>query len=245
MCYHSFYGKGDDHLKLIRERRIRIFGRIYTISKKGMIAVCTAVLLVCVIFGAVIENNIKSSKITKISDSGHASSVPSDEQETNIISDTILSNTPAPELIYIHVAGAVANPGLIELLPGERIADAIEAAGGFTELADISGINLALRVSDGMKIYVPVQGENAQLITPAPYEDTRTFDTVSTGSGLININTASLEELKNLSGIGDSTAQKIITYRNEHGRFYCIEDIMFVSGIGESKYNAIKDRICV
>ena len=245
MCYHSFYDKGVDSLRFIRERRIKILGRIYTISKKWMILLCTAALLSCVIFGVVIEGKNNGNKIIKISDSASTTSGSSNEEETGVSPDRILSTTPAPEPIYIHVAGAVVNPGLIELLPGERIADAIDAAGGFTELADISEINLALRVSDGMKIYVPVQGENAQLITPEPYSAPAASATDSGSNSLININTASLEELKSLEGIGDATAQKIISYRNEHGRFSSTEDIMSVSGIGQSKFNAIKDRICV
>ncbi len=155
--------------------------------------------------------------------------------------------TPSPQvLIYIHVDGAVANPGLISLPDGKRVADAIEAAGGLTGSSDISDINLAMRLSDGMKIYVPAKGETAFVITPFPYQgNAHPTDDHSEENKIVNINTADKDELMTLSGIGATTADKIIAYRNENGNFVSPEDIMSVSGIGRSKYEAIKDMICV
>lgn len=153
--------------------------------------------------------------------------------------------------IYVHVAGAVESPGVVELEEGQRIVDAIEKVGGLTDDAEIFEVNLAYVLKDGQKIYIPtveeaelqeveyITSENGKNIIVN--ENTDSSDV----SAIININTATQTELEILTGIGPSTALKIIEYRNENGDFSSIEDIMNVSGIGESKYNSIKNNICV
>ena len=132
--------------------------------------------------------------------------------------------------ICVYVVGEVNSPGVFEVDDGMRIHEVIELAGGITENADVSRINLAKILDDEEKITVPkkiIIDENVE----------------SEDSGLININSASAEKLSTLDGIGKSTAEKIIRYREENGYFNSIEDLINVSGIGESKFNAIKDDI--
>ena len=156
--------------------------------------------------------------------------------------------TSGPMRVYVN--GAVAAPAVYELPQGSRVEQAIEAAGGFDAEANTAVVNLAQSLMDGAQIYVPLQEEMAA--APPVVTDSRTTsfnvldDTaVTEAGGLVNINTANSEELDTLPGIGPSTAQKILNYRDENGRFNSIEEIMNVSGIGEAKFNSIKELITV
>lgn len=148
------------------------------------------------------------------------------------------------EKIKIHVIGEVQNIGVIELDEGARISDIIEAAGGSTENADLSKVNLAYEVEDGQKVYIPsINDERVeQYVTNGSGEG---IIEEETKKGLVNINTATQTELETLPGIGPSTALKIITYREENGKFQSIEDIKNIPGIGESKFKNIKEFIYV
>lgn len=158
------------------------------------------------------------------------------------------------EKIVVHITGAVNKEGIVELETGARIADAIEKAGGSKENADIKNINLATILEDGMKIHIPTieetntnkdktteNNENSQTITETIDNASDTKKT----QGKVNINTANIEELDTLPGIGPSTASKIISYRQENGKFKNIEELKEVSGIGEAKYEKIKDLITI
>jgi len=136
--------------------------------------------------------------------------------------------------------------GIIKIEEGSRLADAIEAAGGLTENADVNKINLAYVIQDGQKINIPNVNsvENNSYITENIGENIIIED-ITTNTRLVNINMATQTELEALSGIGPSTALKIIQYRNENGKFKSIEDIKNVPGIGDSKFEAIKNEICV
>lgn len=135
------------------------------------------------------------------------------------------------EHIWVHVCGQVAMPGVYELLPGSRINDAIEAAGGFMEEADQEALNLAATIEDGQKVYVPARGEEP-VISEA--EDDR-----------VDINHAREKELQQLPGIGESRARAIVEYRDKNGSFGTIEDLLKVDGIKQSVYDKIKDYIVV
>ena len=150
--------------------------------------------------------------------------------------------------IVVHVAGAVQTEGIIFLQEGDRISEAIEKAGGTTEEADMSQINLATQLEDGMKVYIPKKGEEIEAQTNsqiASTQETTKQNTQKQTSTKININKATQAELENLPGIGPSTASKIVTYREENGKFESIENIKDVSGIGDAKYNSIKDLITI
>ena len=157
--------------------------------------------------------------------------------------------------IKVHVAGYVEEEGMVELAEGARIADALEAAGGATLEADLSRVNLAYVLQDGQKIYIP-----SILEVEEEEEEEEEYITEGSGGvileegeeeknneaeGKVNINTATQTELETLNGIGPSTASKIIEYRKQNGNFQSIEEIQNVSGIGDSKYESIKDDICV
>jgi competence protein ComEA len=146
---------------------------------------------------------------------------------------------PAPTAapITVYVSGKVNEEGLYTLPIGSRVNDAIQAAGGFLNEANSSVLNLAKILEDGEQINVP------GLITPAaPGNSTRSMTPVA---GMVDINTASLEQLDTLPDIGPITAQDIIDYRNTNGPFASIESIMDVPGIGQGKFEAIKDLIIV
>ena len=148
--------------------------------------------------------------------------------------------------IILHITGEVNSPGIIEIDEGSRLNDAIEAAGGLTENADTNKINLAYVVQDGQKINIPNVNsvDTGNYITENIGENIVIEDT-NMNTNLVNINTATQTELETLTGIGPSTALKIIKYREENGKFKNIEEIKNVSGIGDSKFEAIKDEICV
>ncbi len=143
--------------------------------------------------------------------------------------------------IYVDVGGQVNNPTVVELPEGSRVQDAIDAAGGITENADLTEINRAALVEDGEKIFVPAFAEDDE--SSAEYSS-KGMPAVQS-DGKININIADSQQLQELDGIGPATAEKIIDYREENGRFASVEDIKKVSGIGEKTYEALKDNIKV
>lgn len=158
------------------------------------------------------------------------------------------------EKIIVHVSGAVNDEGIVELDKNSRVADAIDMAGGVKENAYMKDINLATKLEDGMKIYIPTKEEiekqetNINSIITNTYDGNNSKNTnynneMGKVNTKININTATKEELDTLPGIGESTANKIINYREENGKFKSIEEIKEVSGIGDSKYEQIKDLI--
>lgn len=145
-------------------------------------------------------------------------------------------------LLYADICGAVENPGVYGLEEGSRICDLVKLAGGLTEEADLNALNRAEKVTDGMKVRVYTKEEAVDLPVQTGIGMTTTEET---GSGTININTADQTQLVTLSGIGAARAADIIAYRTEHGSFQTIEEIMNVSGIKESTFQKIKDQIVV
>lgn len=177
------------------------------------------------------------------------------------------------EVMAIHVTGEVKNPGVVRVKEGSRIEDIIEAAGGLTENADITDVNLAFVVEDGMKIRIPsnddenskknnsgnkgvegkegAEGEKSQIESAKNEYITQDSgkgviipdESNGSSSSIVNINTASQTELEELPGIGPSLASRIVEHRNKNGKFKTIEDIKNVTGIGDSKFAKIKDLI--
>ncbi|MEC1733828.1 helix-hairpin-helix domain-containing protein [Bacillus mojavensis] len=146
----------------------------------------------------------------------------------------------AEKNIVIDIKGAVKHPGVYEMHAGDRVSQAIEKAGGIGEKADETQVNLAELLQDGTVVYIPSEGEEE------PQQAAGGAVQSSTGKeALVNINTATLEDLQNISGVGPSKAEAIIAYREENGRFQEIEDITKVSGIGEKSFEKIKSSITV
>ena len=157
-------------------------------------------------------------------------------EESSVESDLYSTESPTePTMIYVHICGEVNNPGVYELPEGSRIFEAVEAAGGFTEKASQSSMNLAQVISDETQIVILTQTEAEE---KARLEREQ-------AAGIVNLNTASKEQLMTLPGIGESRAEDIIRYRKESGGFQSIEEIMKVPGIKESAYLKIKDSIAV
>lgn len=158
------------------------------------------------------------------------------------------------EILTVEISGEVQNPYVYEVLPGSRIIDGIEAAGGLTESADTRDTNLAAPLVDGMKVYIPSKAE-VQAVEAATGVTAGTSyvsgstsikgEPTQTGSGKVNINTADSSRLQTLNGVGPATAEKIIAYRTEKGPYKTIADIKKVSGIGDKTYEKLKDHIIV
>ena len=150
------------------------------------------------------------------------------------------------EKIKVYIIGQIKTNGVIELEYGSRIEDAIIIAGGPTEIADLSKVNLAYQLEDGQKIYIPsIYDDDVQYISAGSgeniIEDNNNLEKKKKKK--VNINKSNLTELTSIPGIGESTAQKIIDYRNENGKFSSIEDLKKVSGIGDKKFEKIKEYI--
>lgn len=155
------------------------------------------------------------------------------------------------DIIMIHISGEVKEEGIIKLKKGSRIIDAINEAGGIKEEADMSRVNLAYVLEDAQKVYIPNINEKEEKIIKEGTDEA----IIITGSGgesnekeekvFINLNTANLTELQKLSGVGEATAIKIIEYRKANGKFNSIDEIKNIEGIGENKFNKLKDNIYV
>ena len=153
--------------------------------------------------------------------------------------------TSESNAIVVHVDGAVASPGVYELaIASPRVRDAVDAAGGLAQGADTSSMNLALPLGDGQKVHVPFEGEAAGAEADSSGGDA-VGSVPSPLPSLVNINSATAEELDSLPGVGPSTAAAIVEDRDANGPFSSAEDLMRVSGIGEKKFAKLRDHICV
>lgn len=167
------------------------------------------------------------------------------DEAAGVVADSV--DAAAAIEIAVHVCGCVNNPGVYTLCAGARINDAVAAAGGFTPEADVNYLNLAGFLQDGVKVYVPSVDETKDLAGEGA--DVVSSDMIGIGAdvddGLVNINTATRDELMTLPGVGESKANAIIKYREENGGFETISQIMNISGIKDGLFNKIKDKIKV
>lgn len=147
------------------------------------------------------------------------------------------SNRPA-EKVVVHVGGAVARPGVYEMPKGARVNDAVALAGGAQAEADLDAVNLASRLSDGQRIYIPKKGQ------PAPAVVGDEFGAGQADSPL-DLNSATVEELDKLPGVGKVLAKRIVDYRASHGGFRSVEELQRVDGIGSRKFQELKDKVRV
>lgn len=211
-------------------------------SKKEQIIIVIIVISVMIIMGFKFIlpefTNLKEEKLGLVS----TLEIPTSDL-VNEPSEGLILEDVEPILIMVHVSGQVYSPGIIELFSGDRVIDAVNLAGGLTKDADLDRINLAKKVEDEEKIYIPKIGESDilgvsnELNIVSSTQNTRQNDK-------ININTCTKAELDTLPGIGEATADKIIAYRTTTP-FNSIEELKNVSGIGDKKYEEIKDLIIV
>ena len=158
-------------------------------------------------------------------------------QHVAVISDDQTASASADD-VYVHVAGAVAAPGLYRLFDGARVVDAIAAAGGFADGADRAAVNLARTVGDGEQLVVPVIGA-------VPPTGTGGAGPAPAGDGRINLNTADVAALDTLPRIGPALAQRIIDWRDDNGSFTSVEDLLAVPGIGDKMLESLRDLVTV
>lgn len=149
------------------------------------------------------------------------------------------------ETIFVHIEGAVVFPGIKEVCEGTRLFEVIEVSGGTTSDADTSKVNLASIVRDEQKIYIPFLVNETCANSNELNKNSINYNSSNYSDKLVNLNYATEEELQSLEGIGPSMARKIIEHREQNGYFSSVEDIKNVNGIGEAKYNKIKNDITI
>ena len=157
--------------------------------------------------------------------------------ETTMLVEKTEVSTTQETVIFVDIKGAVKNPGVYQMKVGDRVKDALDAAGGLTAEADSQKVNLAKRLEDQMVIVVPKVGEEAEEISAGVTSKEEAKE------GKVNINTATVEELKTLKGVGDKKAEAIIEYRKKNGSFKTKEDLMKVRGIGKKLFESFEERI--
>ncbi len=182
--------------------------------------------------------DISTNEETDVQQSVKSSEPDSDESKEN---DNSSSDTN--ENIVVYVCGAVNLPGVYTLTSKQRIADAVSAAGGFSDDAQTDAVNLAGIPCDGDKIRIPFQGEEINENNSAEEQDSGNNSEIK--DDRININTADKSLLMSISGVGEAKADAIISYREKNGNFKAVEEIMNIEGIKEGVFNKIKDKICV
>lgn len=157
--------------------------------------------------------------------------------------DTKINVDEATNTITVFVSGEINNPGVVTIESQKRLSDAVEILGGITENADLNKINLAMKLEDESHYIIPKIGENLELNSDDTYIGSEIIEDEK--SNLVNINKATIQELDVLPGIGEATANKIINYREENGEFKSIDEIKNVNGIGDKKYEELKNLISV
>lgn len=246
-------------INLLKERFEKIITKIKKIDKDYVIigVIVIAVFIFMIInLGKIKEfENKDNDKIINVESSINTDNDKNEEnkeQKDDNSKEQIVNGGG----IFVHIDGYINNPGVYEIKENDRIKTLIDKAGGFKEGYSIKNINLAAKLSDGDKIYIPSVSEEKNS------ENNNNININSSGKGQnvkadrnnvsimknnskININTANISELKQITGIGESTANKIIDYRENVGKFKKIEDIKEVKGIGEAKYESLKNKITI
>ncbi|WP_416197717.1 MAG: Competence protein ComEA [Sporanaerobacter sp.] len=211
--------------------------RFFT-KREQIVILVLVILVVFIIFFNLYNKNVLLEKDLNLDEFGSNKLNEMDEGK-------IKEENEAEEIIMVHISGQVYKPGLVELKNGSRVIDAVNSAGGLKSEADLDRINLAKKLVDEEKIYIPKIGEANDMVDEVEISDGVGSENSSENrDNKININTCTKEELMNLPGIGEVLATRIVEYR-QSTKFNSIEDIMNVSGIGNKKFENIKDLITV
>ena len=246
-------------IKILKESFKKIITKIKKIDKDYVIigVIVIAVIIFMIInLGKIKEfENKDNDKMTNVESSINIDNDKSEEnkeQKDDNSKEQIVNGGG----IFVHIDGYINNPGVYEIKENDRIKTLIDKAGGFKEGYSIKNINLAAKLSDGDKIYIPSVSEeknsennnNININSSVKGQNVKTDRnnvSVMKNNSKININTANISELKQITGIGESTANKIIDYRENVGKFKKIEDIKEVKGIGDAKYESLKNKITI
>lgn len=240
---------------------LKIFGREITPSRNQLIYSIPAALIFLGILGLLIGRGDEAIVFKEESKNKFESTVPISKKEDT--TSGLVQETKVEDEIKVNVVGCVRSPGIVTLKKGQMVDDAVKLAGGFTEEADIENINLVYKLKENVTLKIlpkqektnPVQGNpsGTQNVSSMQYVtetgSAAIMDNSSGGQtksgGKVNINTASLEQLDTLPGIGMETAKDIVAFREKNGGFKVIQDIMKIAGIKESRFSNIKDLITV
>lgn len=247
-------------INILKERFEKIITKIKKIDKDYVIigVIVIAVIIFMIInLGKIKEfENKDNDKMTNIESSINTDNDKNEEnkeQKDDNSKEQIVNGGG----IFVHIDGYINNPGVYEIKENDRIKALIDKAGGFKEGYSIKNINLAAKLSDGDKIYIPSvleekasenNNNNINMNSSGKGQNIKTDRnnvSVMKNNSKININTANISELKQITGIGESTANKIIDYRENVGKFKKIEDIKEVKGIGDAKYESLKNKITI
>ena len=213
-----------------------------SLSKKQKIIFFIIIFIMILVIIYYIYSTLYSNNFSYFSDNTNI--ITTDLVENYNINNIIKTDSYTPyneslNSIIVYVCGAVKESKVVTLKENSRICDAIDAVGGLTNEADLSNINLAYILEDGEKIYIPKKGEESQSSNLLSSYNSKK------NNSKININKATQTELETIPGVGPSTALKIINYREDNGKFNSIEDIKNVSGIGDAKFENIKNYISI
>lgn len=200
-------------------------------SRSAVVGVLLVLLVVVLVSGVRVAWAVRDGRPEVIAP-------PPDRTALEPVSPTV---TSTPVGIVVHVAGRVATPGIVRLSAGDRVVDAIEAAGGPQDDADLAAVNLARPVVDGEQIFVPSPGE----APPAGAAGAADGGAGAAGDRPVDLNTADISALDSLPGVGPVLAERIIAWRDEHGRFTSVDELGEVSGIGEKLLGQLRDRVAV
>lgn len=246
-------------INILKEKIEKIITKIKKIDKDYVIigVIVIAVIIFMIInLGKIKEfENKENDKMTNVESSINTDNYKSEEnkeQKDDNSKEQIVNGGG----IFVHIDGYINNPGVYEIKENDRIKTLIDKAGGFKEGYSIKNINLAAKLSDGDKIYIPSVSEekvsennnNININSSGKGQNVKTDRnnvSVMKNNSKININTANISELKQITGIGESTANKIIDYRENVRKFKKIEDIKEVKGIGDAKYESLKNKITI
>ncbi|WP_455538638.1 helix-hairpin-helix domain-containing protein [Terrisporobacter sp.] len=210
---------------------------------KKKIIIFALILLICPTLLIIKDGLISKEEVYVLTDDKNSPQELSNKKSSNTNIKKEASNISNKE-ITVYVSGAVKKAGVVTLKAGDRLAKAVEKLGGTTKKADLNQVNLAIRLEDEKHYIIPKLGEKISNEDSAKV-DNNTSQSSSEESNKVNINTATIEQLDKLPGVGEATANKIVNHRSENGNFKSVEEIKNVNGIGDKKFEDMKELICV
>jgi len=210
-------------------------------SNKPKNIIIFAILIIFTVCGIIYNSSLDLGKdiyVVSPQEGDYSNEDTENKKNDNIKTDEV--NNYESQDIKVYISGEVKSPGVVSVSVNDRLIDAVEKLGGLTSNADLNRVNLAVKIEDGNHYIIPKIGDELNI---SDYNNSTSLEVSNTINNKVNINTANENELESLTGIGEATAKKIIDYRNENGKFSRIEDIKNVKGIGENKFEDIKDSI--